>query len=78
MLGVCLDAENMASRVPAVRGGKVTPSLHIVRALMGEGLLTVPAGDTVVRLLPPLNTSREEAAEALKIFRGVLAELEGA
>ncbi len=41
----------------------------VVAACMAEGLLTVPAGDNVVRLLPPLiieQTHVEEAATCLK------------
>ena len=48
------------------------PSIHLVKALMAEGLLTVAAGPLVVRWLPPLNVSRDEVHSALAIFRRVL------
>ncbi len=40
-------------------------ALDVVKALMADGLLTIPAGDRVVRLLPPLNVSPAEIDEAL-------------
>jgi acetylornithine/N-succinyldiaminopimelate aminotransferase len=39
-----------------------------VRALHGRGLLAIPAGERVVRLLPPLNVSPAEIDEAAKIL----------
>ena len=43
---------------------KVAPA-DLVQAGYGEGLLTVPAADNVVRLLPPLNITEAEIDEAL-------------
>ena len=40
-------------------------NLDVVAAAYGEQLITVPAGDNVIRLLPPLNLSEEEIAEAV-------------
>ena len=45
----------------------------VVTALRSAGLLTAPAGGVAVRLLPPLNASPEELAEAVTILRQVLA-----
>ena len=36
--------------------------------LMDAWLLTVPSGETVVRLLPPLNLSEAEASECLELI----------
>ena len=44
----------------------------VVAALREAGLLTAPAGGVAVRLLPPLNASPEELAEAAAILRQVL------
>jgi len=44
----------------------------VVTALRAAGLLTAPAGGVAVRLLPPLNASPEELAEAVTILRQVL------
>jgi acetylornithine/N-succinyldiaminopimelate aminotransferase len=44
-----------------------------VAALREQGLLAPTAGNNVVRLLPPLNATREELARSVEIFRTVLA-----
>jgi acetylornithine/N-succinyldiaminopimelate aminotransferase len=44
----------------------VVPSGDLVAALRGEKLLTVGAGDNVVRLLPPLIVSEAEIEEAVE------------
>ena len=41
------------------------PNVELVAAMRGEHLLSVPAGDNVVRLLPPLTVTAEEAREGL-------------
>ena len=47
-------------------GIKVKPPMaEVVAACLAEGLLTVGAGENVVRLLPPLNVSEAEIGEAV-------------
>jgi acetylornithine/succinyldiaminopimelate/putrescine aminotransferase len=46
--------------------------IPVVSALREAGILTAPAGGVAVRLLPPLNASPEELAEAVAILRQVL------
>ena len=47
-------------------GIKVKPPMgEVVNACVDERLLTVGAGDNVVRLLPPLNVTEDELAEAV-------------
>ena len=41
-------------------------------------MLTIPAGDKVVRLLPPLNVSEEEIAEGVRRLDAACAAIEGA
>lgn len=48
-----------------------------VAALRERGLLVVPSGNNVIRLLPPLNASAAELAESYEIFRAVLASKSG-
>ena len=43
----------------------VVPSSELVDELRAEKMITVAAGDNVVRLLPPLIVSEEEIAEAV-------------
>ncbi len=47
-------------------------STPIVKAAQAKGLLILTAGDTTLRMLPPLNTSREVYEEALNILESVL------
>ena len=44
----------------------VVPSAQLVDALRAEKMITVAAGDNVVRLLPPLIVSEDEVAEAVR------------
>jgi acetylornithine/succinyldiaminopimelate/putrescine aminotransferase/REP element-mobilizing transposase RayT len=53
------------------------PAVQVVDRLHQNGLLTVPALPAVVRLLPPLNVSRAEAAEAIGIITAVVEKLSG-
>ena len=47
----------------------------VVDALRAGGLLTVPAGDNVVRVLPPLIITPDHVAEAIKVFDTTLSSL---
>jgi acetylornithine/N-succinyldiaminopimelate aminotransferase len=51
------------------------PNIDFVKALNAKGLLTVGAGDNVVRLLPPLVVSDEDIAEAVDKIAEAAAEL---
>jgi acetylornithine/N-succinyldiaminopimelate aminotransferase len=55
--------------------GKVAPA-DLVKAGYGAGVLTVPAADNVVRLLPPLNITDEDIAEALRRLGAAASALE--
>ena len=54
--------------------GEANVAIPFVKRLMAGGLLAVPAGERVVRLLPPLNVTNREIDEALekigKAFQG--------
>jgi len=65
--------------VEAVRGrglllGAVTaaPAADVVAAARGEGLLVLSAGESVVRLAPPLTVSADEGAAALDVLARVV------
>jgi acetylornithine/N-succinyldiaminopimelate aminotransferase len=55
----------------------VVPSTDLVAALRDEKLLTVGAGDNVVRLLPPLIVSEAEIEEAVQRLDRACAALSG-
>jgi acetylornithine/N-succinyldiaminopimelate aminotransferase len=56
-------------------GSEKAPALQVVERLHASGVLTVPAGTSVVRLLPALNLTRPEALEGLHAIEAVVAEL---
>jgi acetylornithine/succinyldiaminopimelate/putrescine aminotransferase len=70
MLGIELSEEFGSVAVD----GK-TPSQVVVVASMKNGLLTVPAGPSVLRWLPPLNVSRAEIDEAVSILTKTLDQI---
>jgi acetylornithine/N-succinyldiaminopimelate aminotransferase len=52
------------------------PNTDLVAAGYGEQVITVPAGDNVIRLLPPLNITEDEIAEAITRLDRAAATLE--
>ena len=57
------------------RGVEKTPALQVVDRLHAAGVLTVPAGTSVVRLLPALNLTRPDAMEGLRAIEAIVSEL---
>jgi acetylornithine/succinyldiaminopimelate/putrescine aminotransferase len=55
-------------RIPAFAGQAQPASLQFVNRLHEAGLLTIPAGTQVIRLLPALNLARAQAEEGLAII----------
>jgi acetylornithine/N-succinyldiaminopimelate aminotransferase len=51
------------------------PHAEVIAACIAEKLLTVAAGDNVVRLLPPLNVTEDELGEAVGRLSRALARL---
>jgi acetylornithine/N-succinyldiaminopimelate aminotransferase len=50
-------------------------AVDVVKRLHERKLLTVPAGNSVIRLLPPLNLSRPEAEEGLRAIEKLIVDL---
>jgi len=73
-VGLMLGFE-LAPHIPAFAGTEKAPSIQFVNRLHEAGLLAIPAGNQVLRLLPPLNLRRHEAEEGLKIIESVVAGL---
>jgi len=44
------------------------PNIDVVNACYKQGLLTVPAGDNVLRLLPPLNIDETDIRTAIDLL----------
>jgi acetylornithine/N-succinyldiaminopimelate aminotransferase len=73
-VGLMIGLEFRAD-APGFGKSEKPPSLQVVERLHAAGVLTVPAGTSVIRLLPALNLTRPEAMEGLRAIENVVAEL---
>jgi acetylornithine aminotransferase/acetylornithine/N-succinyldiaminopimelate aminotransferase len=73
-LGFMLGVE-LAEKIPAFAGGDKPAALQFVNRLHATGVLTIPAGAQVVRLLPALNLRPAEAAEGLAKIEALVQSL---
>lgn len=62
-------------KIPAFAASDKAAATQFVGKLHEAGLLTIPAGTQIIRLLPSLNLTRAEAEEGLKIIESVVAKL---
>lgn len=72
ILGMELLPKN---EIPRLNQSDKPAAIQMVNLLHQAGLLTIPAGPQVVRLLPPLNISRENASEAIHLIESTLQQL---
>jgi acetylornithine/N-succinyldiaminopimelate aminotransferase len=70
-MGFILGVE-LQEKIPAFAASEKTPALQFVNRLHAAGLLTVPAGNQIVRLLPALNLKPQEAGEGISIIEAVV------
>jgi acetylornithine/N-succinyldiaminopimelate aminotransferase len=61
--------------IPALAASDKPTASQVVQRLHEAGVLTIPAGPQVVRLLPALNLSRSDAEEGLALIEGVVRGL---
>ena len=61
--------------IPAFAASEKAASLQFVNRLHEAGVLTIPSGNQVVRLLPALNLRPDEAAEGIRIIESVVSRL---
>ena len=74
-LGLMLGIE-LAPNLPNLPGDPAkTVAVRFTNLLHAAGLLVIPAGAQIVRLLPPLNLRPAEAEEGLKILESAIAGL---
>jgi acetylornithine aminotransferase/acetylornithine/N-succinyldiaminopimelate aminotransferase len=73
-LGFMLGLE-LAENIPAFAAGDKTAAMQFVNRLHVAGVLTVPAGAHIVRLLPPLNLKPQEAGEGISLIESVVKSL---
>jgi acetylornithine/N-succinyldiaminopimelate aminotransferase len=72
MLGIEMGARE---NVPGFQRSDKNPSIQCVERLHDAGVLTVPSGAQVIRLLPPLNLTRQQAEEGVQAIRRVVQSL---
>jgi acetylornithine aminotransferase/acetylornithine/N-succinyldiaminopimelate aminotransferase len=76
-LGLMLGME-LVPDLAKLPGDQSKPqSLRFVNQLHAAGLLTIPAGTQVIRLLPALNLQPNDAEAGLKIIESAVAKLTG-
>ena len=63
-LGFLLGLE-LAEKIPAFAASEKPAAVQFVNRLHAAGVMTIPAGTHVIRLLPPLNLKPQEAAEGI-------------
>jgi len=73
-LGLMLGLE-LAEKIPAFAAGDKSAAVQFVNRLHDAGVLTIPAGTQIVRLLPPLNLTPQEAREGLERIEEVVRSL---
>ena len=73
-LGFMLGLE-LAENIPAFAGSEKTAALQFVNRLHLSGVLAVPAGTQIVRLLPPLNLKPQEAGEGITLIEEIVKTL---
>ena len=73
-MGFILGIE-LCEKIPAFAASDKPPALQFVNRLHTAGVLTVPAGSQIVRLLPPLNLKLQEAGEGINIIEEVVKSL---
>jgi len=72
MIGVELAGKE---KIPALAASEKSASIQFINRLHEAGVLAIPSGAQVVRLLPALNLTRAQAEEGLQLIEGVVKQL---
>jgi acetylornithine aminotransferase/acetylornithine/N-succinyldiaminopimelate aminotransferase len=73
-MGFILGLE-LCEKIPALAVGDKPPAIQFANRLQAAGVLVVPAGSQIVRLLPPLNLKPQEAREGISKIEEVVKQL---
>ena len=65
----------LAEKIPAFANSDKSAAAQFVNRLHDAGMLTVPSGTQVIRILPPFNLTRGEAEEGIRIIEKVASDL---
>ena len=73
-LGFMLGLE-LAEKIPAFAASDKSAAIQFTNRLHAAGVLVIPAGTQVIRLLPPLNLKQQEAAEGISKIEELVKSL---
>jgi acetylornithine aminotransferase/acetylornithine/N-succinyldiaminopimelate aminotransferase len=73
-LGFMLGIE-LVENIPAFAASEKSAAIQFVNRLHAAGVLTIPAGNQIIRLLPPLNLKPQEAGEGISKIEEVVKSL---
>jgi acetylornithine/succinyldiaminopimelate/putrescine aminotransferase len=73
-LGFMLGIE-LAENIPAFATSDKSAAIQFVNRLHAAGVLTIPAGTQIVRLLPALNLKPQEAGEGISKIEEVVRSI---
>lgn len=73
-IGFMLGLE-LVGKIPAFATSDKSAAVQFVNRLHAAGVLTIPAGTQIVRLLPPLNLSPQEANEGISKIEAIVKSL---
>jgi acetylornithine aminotransferase/acetylornithine/N-succinyldiaminopimelate aminotransferase len=73
-LGLMLGLE-LAEKIPAFASSDKSAAIQFTNRLHAAGVLVIPAGTQVIRLLPPLNLKPQEAGEGISKIEEVIKSL---
>ena len=73
-LGLMIGIE-LEPNIRAFANQEKAPAICFVNRLHAAGVITIPSGQHVTRLLPPLNLRHGEAEEGLKLIEATVAQL---
>jgi len=73
-LGLMLGLE-LAEKIPVFASSEKSAAIQFTNRLHATGVLVIPAGTQVIRLLPPLNLKPQEAGEGISKIEEVVKSL---
>jgi len=73
-LGFMIGLE-LVEKIPAFAASDKSVAIQFVNRLHAAGVMTIPAGTQVIRLLPPLNLKPQEAAEGISKIEEIVKSL---
>ena len=65
----------LAEKIPAFASSEKPAAIQFTNRMHAAGVLVIPAGTQVIRLLPPLNLKPQEAGEGISKIEEVIKSL---